>query len=253
MSYPQTSNVAPGYVYYDQASQYGQPQGFGGGFPDTSGVAQPTPAQAPVQQAQPFAQPVHSEIVIPPLQTTAFPPQQQQIQIPVKGPEVQLLQQPQQMVEVSKGVRLGGPSPPDTLPVVRVEEHVDPCCSLVMSAVCFALVGLVAFIIVVTVTSQLVFGNNRAFCNNYVSALTPRLSPPDSFPQSNHNPIALSPQWTTANDPTQQFQLSGMVRLCPPPPAHPAAGRPNTQTHTHSHQIAHAAFIPDTRNECPAT
>jgi hypothetical protein len=165
MSYPLTSALSPtpGYVYYDQTNQYGQPQGFSG-----SGVAYP---QAPVQLAPTPAPPARSEIVIPPLQT-APPPQQYQLQ---------------QMPEVSKEVRLGGPSTPETIPVVRVQEHhesVDPCCTIQMSALCFCLAGLVTFIIVVTVTSQLVFGNDRQFCNNYVSPSPPQFSPAYPFPQT---------------------------------------------------------------------
>jgi hypothetical protein len=176
MSYPMTSNISPpGYVYYDQTSQYGQPQAFGG-FPDTSGAAYPQPEQqalgpAPAQLVPTPTQPARSEIVIPPLQAAPPPPQQQQVQL--KGPE------PQQMPEVHKEARLGGPSQPSTLPIVRGEdqpETVDPCCTLMISAMCFSLVGLVTFIIVVTVTSQLVFGNDRQFCNNFVSSFVSRFS-----------------------------------------------------------------------------
>ena len=160
------SPVTPGYVYYDQASQYGQPQPFAG-FPDTSGAAYRPEQQAPAP-GQPVPTPApqaHSEIVIPPLQAAAPPPQQQMAYL-ARGPELQ------QMPEVIKEVKLGGPSQLTTLPIVTVEERpeiIDPCCTLMVSAMCFSLVGLVTFIIVVTVTSQLVYGNERSFCNNYVS------------------------------------------------------------------------------------
>ena len=48
------------------------------------------------------------------------------------------------------------------------EEPIEPCCSRIMSFLCFGVVGLTFFIIFTTVTSVLVFGSGYEFCNGYV-------------------------------------------------------------------------------------
>lgn len=124
--------------------------------PPASSATETLPKPVPHAQDS-TAAPSQGAIVIPPPAATPAPV----VEKPVEKPHVPGAHPIPEPVKETTA--------PTTTPVrVEVQQTIDPCCSLPMSAICLGAVGLTAFLIIVTITSVMVFGNGRDFCNGYV-------------------------------------------------------------------------------------
>jgi hypothetical protein len=111
------------------------------------------------------------------------------------------------MQEPPSDIILPVPAVEKIRPAAVEPEPVDPCCSRAMSFACFGFVGISFFVIFVTITSVMVFGNGYEFCNGYVSLFDFQCM--ISFLK--FVVTFVHTQWRTEKDPSMRYQLSGMV------------------------------------------
>lgn len=213
MDYQLPPPLTPEYVYYNPMSQFPQnysPQGHGVLVAPIVPTPSPPPEQVAAQalaaaQAQPSGQPQQVSVQTPPNPNAiVIPPPAPTIQLQSTSDNLEKPKEPDQhpIPETVKEIVVVKPhDPSQPVHIDVLTRPVDPCCSLPVSGVCFGAVGLTAFLIIVTITSVMVFGSGHEFCNGYVSCLCFFLG---DFVWLNSWFL----QWRL----DKSFQLSGLVR-----------------------------------------
>ncbi len=114
----------------------------------TTAYGQPQMMPAPVMHPAPAMTPATPTMPAPAQQTIVIPP-----------PETK----PPQAFEALK------PVPPVEQPIIVQQEPINPCCGTITAVVCLTVLGMIGFLITVTITSYKVFGTDQSFCNDFVS------------------------------------------------------------------------------------